>query len=388
MLEARSRISAARNRSTTDGVEDLPQAPPSSSFPDYPASWFPLCHTDELRKDPLSKRMLGRDLVAFRTQSGKLAVLNARCSHLGANLGCGRVLGESIQCPFHNWKYGVDGRCTHVPGAVEIPPFARQDSYPVVERHGYVFFFNGPEALFPLPFFFDGRPEDFTAGRMFRFGADCPWYVTTAHGYDLQHFEAVHDRRLLAPPEIDCPSPFAMRNRYHAEVMGRTVFDRLLRPFAGTKVTITITTWGGTMAFISGDFERAQSRFMVSSQPLENGHTLCEGIVFARRHGNPIARALLGPMVLAVRRLFTHGYLKDEARRLRQTCYNPTALISADRAMIEYFRWLAALPQSSGTKAKNEVPASTTAQESLVQMRSSFNRGIVIADEAPFELKS
>jgi hypothetical protein len=127
---------------------------------------------------------------------------------------------------------------------------------------------------------------------------------------------------------------------------------------------------------------------MVSSQPLENGHTLCEGIVFARRHGNPIARALLGPMVLAVRRLFTHGYLKDEARRLRQTCYNPTALISADRAMIEYFRWLAALPQSSGTKAKNEVPASTTAQESLVQMRSSFNRGIVIADEAPFELKS
>jgi hypothetical protein len=99
---------------------------------------------------------------------------------------------------------------------------------------------------------------------------------------------------------------------------------------------------------------------MVSSQPLENGHTLCEGIVFARRHGNPIARALLQPLVLAVRRLFTHGYLKDEARRLRQTCYNPSSLISADRAMIEYFRWLAALPKGPADSLGGEGFAQPT----------------------------
>ena len=329
------------------GVDELPPAPPASAFAQYPASWYPFCHVNELQAGPLSKRILGRDLVAFRTASGKLSVINARCSHLGANLGCGHVIGESLQCPFHNWKYGADGRCTHVPGAAKIPGFARQDAYPVVDRHGYVFFFNGPEALFPLPFFFDEKAEDYTGGQLFSFDSDCPWYVTSAHACDIQHFEAVHDRRLLATPVIDCPAPFAMRNRYHAELIGDTILERMLRLIAGPEVKITITTWGGTMAMISGDFTRAHSRFLISSQPLENGNTLCVGIVFTRAQRSAIGRRLIDPVILAVRRIFTHGYLKDEARRLRQTCYNPAGLIAPDRPMIEYYRWLAGLSQGT-----------------------------------------
>jgi phenylpropionate dioxygenase-like ring-hydroxylating dioxygenase large terminal subunit len=326
---------------------ELPTAPPASAFAQYPASWYPFCHVNELRAGPLSKRILGRDLVAFRTASGKLSVINARCSHLGANLGCGHVIGESLQCPFHNWKYGADGRCTHVPGAAKIPGFARQDAYPVVERHGYLFFFNGPEALFPLPFFFDEKAEDYTGGQLFSFDSDCPWYVTSAHACDIQHFEAVHDRRLLATPVIDCPAPFAMRNRYHAQLIGDTILDRMLRIIAGPEVEITITTWGGTMAMISGDFTRAHSRFLISSQPLENGNTLCVGIVFTRTQRSAIGRRLIDPVILAVRRIFTHGYLKDEASRLRQTCYNPAGLIAQDRPMIEYYQWLASLSQGT-----------------------------------------
>jgi phenylpropionate dioxygenase-like ring-hydroxylating dioxygenase large terminal subunit len=304
-----------------------------------------------VREKPVPKRMLGRDLVAYRTASGRLAVLDARCSHLGANLGYGRVKGELIECPFHNWRYGPDGRCSQIPGSAHIPAFARQVSYPAVERHGYLFVFNGAEALFPLPFFTDGEAADYTAGRVFRFTGDCPWYVTTAHGFDLQHFGAVHDRRLLAPPEIDCPAPFARRNRYRAEVLGRTTLDRWLKTLAGSTVNASITTWGGTFVVITADFDRAQSRFVITTQPLENGHTLCEGIVFVRRHGNAAARVLIVPAVLALRRFVTHGYLQDETNRLRQTRYNPSALIDADRAMIEYFQWLAALPQDASTAA-------------------------------------
>jgi phenylpropionate dioxygenase-like ring-hydroxylating dioxygenase large terminal subunit len=290
--------------------------------------------------------MLGRDLVAYRTASGRVAVLDARCSHLGANLAYGRVTGELIVCPFHNWHYGPDGVCARVPGSPHIPSFARQASYPVMERHGYLFVFNGPTALFPLPFFDDGAPSDYTAGKAFSFTGDCPWYVTTAHGFDLQHFDAVHDRRMLAPPEIDDPVPFARRNRYRAEVLGRTILDRWLRTIAGPTVNASITTWGGTFVVITADFARARSRFLITTQPLENGHTLCEGIVFARRHRNPAVRLFVDHVVLGLRRYFTHGYLKDEASRLRQTRYNPSALIDADRAMAEYFDWLVALPQA------------------------------------------
>jgi aminopyrrolnitrin oxygenase len=324
----------------------LSTPPTVEQFPVYPASWYLFGSARELSR-PVSKRMLGRQLVAFRTQSGNISVLDAQCSHLGADLGCGKVIGESIQCPFHNWKYGADGVCHHIPGANQIPAFARQTSYPAVERHGYLFFFNGPTPLFPLPFFLDTTPDDFVAGRLFSYTSDCIWFVNAAHGYDTQHFDAVHDRKLVASPRIDCPHPFARRNRYRAEVLGRTHLDKWLRTFAGRSVEITITNWGGTFVVITGDFDRAHSRFMIVTRPLENGHTLCEGIVFAPRQRNLVSRVLLTPLSLAVRRLFTHGYLKDEASHLQGTHYHAAGLIANDRDMIDFFHWVVALPQSA-----------------------------------------
>ncbi|MEP6732305.1 MAG: Rieske 2Fe-2S domain-containing protein [bacterium] len=320
-------------------------APPASRFPAYPASWYLFGRADEVKQHPVSKRMLGRDLVAFRTASGRLAILDARCSHLGANLAYGRVSGELIVCPFHNWHYDASGQCTRIPGSAQIPSFARQTAYPTIERHGYLFVFNGAQPLFPLPFFSDGGADDYVAGESFSFTADCPWYVASAHGFDLQHFEAVHDRLMLEPPRIDCPSPFARRNSYRAQVLGHTKLDSWLKSLAGPIVDASITVWGGTFAIITADFDRARSRFLITTQPLENGHTLCEGIVFARRNSNPVVRVLVEHVVLALRRYFTFGYVKDEVSRLRQTRYNPSALIDADHEMAEYFHWLVALPQ-------------------------------------------
>ena len=159
--------------------------PSPGAFPTYPASWYLFCRSCELREKPQSRYTLGRELVAFRTSSGRVAVLNARCSHLRADLGRGRVLGEAIQCPYHHWEYGPDGRCIHIPSQESIPDFARQSSYPVMERHGYVFFFNGPEALFPLPFFPDCRTEDFTASKPLHFLGDFSWFLFAANSFDV-----------------------------------------------------------------------------------------------------------------------------------------------------------------------------------------------------------
>lgn len=339
-------------------------APSADKFSPFPASWYLFCHVKELAK-PLSKRILGRQLVAFRTRSGKVCVMQANCSHAGADLACGAVVGESIQCPFHNWKYGTDGRCNHIPGTNQIPAFARQTSYPVEVRHDYVFFFNGLKALFPLPFFFGSNPEDFSAGRIFSYISDCNWYVNAAHGFDTQHFDAVHDRKLLAPPQIDCPHAFARRNRYRAEVLGRTNLDKLLKLFAGRTVEITITNWGGTFVAITGDFDHAQSRFLIITQPLDEKRTLCEGIVFAPRVKNPALRTMLQPLSLALRRTFTHGYLKDEASRLLGTRYNPTHMIENDRDMVDFFNWLVQLPQSTEDVSETIAVSSSVAAETF-----------------------
>ena len=317
----------------------MKRAPSIELFPEWPASWYLFGTGAELARGPVSKTMLGRRLVAFRGESGALAVMDAHCAHMGADLGCGRIDGDAVVCPYHNWRYGADGVCTHAPGVGNPPRFARQRTFPAVERHGYVFFFNGSEPLFPLPFFLGENADDYAAGRAFRYEADCAWFVNSAHAFDRQHFDAVHDRRLLAPPEIDCPAPFARRNRYRAEVLGRTPLDRVLRATAGKFVEISLTVWGGTFVCITGDFGRARSRFLKVTRPLENGRTLCEGIVLAKRPANPLA--------LWTRRFFTHGYLADEARKLRGTRYDAARFVEADADMIDYFHWLIALPQEA-----------------------------------------
>ena len=60
-----------------------------------------------------------------------------------------------------------------------------------------------------------------------------------------------------------------------------------LYPLART-VGISLTVWGGTFVCITGDFGRERSRFLMVTRPLENGHTLCEGIVLARRPANAL----------------------------------------------------------------------------------------------------
>ena len=330
---------------TRNGSEPAP-ALAADPFPDYPLAWYLFGPAAALRRRPFTRRLLGRELVAFRTASGRVAVLDARCAHLGADLGRGRVVGEAIQCPYHHWQYGPDGACVHAPAQPDRPPRARQTCYPAVERHGQVFFFNGPEPLFPLPFFPGERPEDFAAARPLLFHGDFSWLMFAANTFDVQHWHGVHSRRLIGEPEVDGPHPLARRTRFRAQVVGRSLFDRLTRWFAGGEVAFTITNWGGTVMLVSAAFRTVRSYGLIASQPQGPGLPLrVEVLVFARRSRWRLARALLEPLVLRVRRLFTRGFVGDEFEELAGIRYNPHGLIAADRAVLDYFRWAAALPR-------------------------------------------
>ncbi len=338
----------------------LSQAPPAEAFPAYPASWYLFGDSREIRRGPVSRRLLGRLLVAFRTASGRPVVMDGQCAHLGADLGFGDVVGETIRCPFHHWQYGCDGVCAAIPDQTGIPPFARLRSYPVVERHGSLFFFNGGEGrepAFPLPFLQEKEPEDYLAAKTFRFTADCSWYMNAAHAFDRQHFAAVHGRELLTAPVVDAPAPYARRYSYVSKVVGGGAFDRILRMAAGRSAKTTLTIWGGTFAVITADFDRVRSGFLVAMEPLQDGRTLCHGIVLVSRPAVPLG--LLAPLQAWVRRLFTHGYLKEEARTLRSTRYNPGSLGPADQDMIDFFQWVAALPQKGDDEkiARGPAPA-------------------------------
>ncbi len=316
------------------------QAPSADRFPAYPASWYLFGPARAVRRRPLSRDLLGRRLVAFRTTSGRLAVLDARCSHLGSHLGQGCVVGEAIRCPFHHWEYGLDGRCTHIPISASIPVTARQTSYPVVERHGLIFVFNGPQPLFELPFFAGVRIEDLRPARPFTTVLACPWYMVGANAFDLQHFRAAHERRLEGVPAVDCPAPFARRASARFRVCGDSWQDRLTRRFAGEMVEMSITDWCGNLMFATARFRRTCSYGMVATEPLASGGVAVCVLVFVPPSRGWLGRLVLDPLHRWIRRLFIKNFLQSDAARLQGACYNPHGLIPEDRDLAEYFQWL------------------------------------------------
>jgi phenylpropionate dioxygenase-like ring-hydroxylating dioxygenase large terminal subunit len=331
----------------------MADAPSAELFPAYPTSWYLFCRSRELNRRPLTRDLLGRRVVAYRTASGRVAVLDGRCGHLGADLGRGCVVGEALQCPFHHWEYGPDGRCVRIPVTDAIPPTARQAVFPAVERHGFVFFFNGPRALFPLPFFPDADPADFVAARPFATVLDCPWYMIGSNAFDLQHFRAAHDRRLEGDHEVTCPHPYARRASARFSVVGNSLQDKITRLFAGPEVVMTITDWCGNLMFVTAAFRRTTSYGMVVTEPLASGKVHVRVIVHVPRSRSALGRVLSDPLRLAVRRFFIKRFLSSDASRLDGARYSPHGLIDCDRDLVEYFDWLAGVahgtPHGNGT---------------------------------------
>jgi nitrite reductase/ring-hydroxylating ferredoxin subunit len=312
----------------------------------YPASWYYFGSVRELSGGPITRNLLGRQLVGFLTKSGKPGVLSGRCVHMGSNLGAGCVIGESLQCALHNWRFSPSGQCEEIPAASEIPPFARQTSFPAQVRGGCVYFFNGPDPLFPLPFFDGFEPEQLVAARPFVEFLDCPWYMIGANAVDVQHFAIAHDRRMERKPEVSYPSPYVHRTVCHFEVVGSSLSDRITRRFGGPNVRLEIVDWGGTMIFARSVLAKTETFGIVSVVPLAADRTMGHVIVMARAGHGVVNRRLLNPLRALVRRTLIRTFLRSDVGRLAGTQYSPHTLIGIDDLFSEYFDWLKSLNRS------------------------------------------
>lgn len=310
-------------------------------FAPAPNSWYYLGHISEIRAHPIRFELPnGQAFVAFRTASGRLGVLAARCCHMGTDLARGCVVGENLACPLHGWEFSTDGQCQKIPIQKDIPAFARQTGYPVQEHNGHVFFFNQPEARFPLPFFEGVSPPQLVAARAFTLEADVPWYFVGANGFDVQHFLCAHDRLMIADPVIDSPHPYAQRITVRFGVTGHSLADRLTCLFAGPEVTMSITVWCGTMVLVTARFRRTTTYGMMTVRPLPQGRTMARVVVWVRRSPGVVARALFDPLNVLIRRRFIQIFLNSDIERMSGVRPNPHRLLGIDAAFARHLDWL------------------------------------------------
>ncbi len=105
----------------------------------YVAAWS----GDVTIEQPLSRRILGRPVVLYRTASGQVGALEDRCCHRGLPLSMGRVDGDRLQCSYHGLEFDVAGRCVRIPGQDRVPEHMKVRSYPVAEQDRLIWIWTG-----------------------------------------------------------------------------------------------------------------------------------------------------------------------------------------------------------------------------------------------------
>jgi nitrite reductase/ring-hydroxylating ferredoxin subunit/multimeric flavodoxin WrbA len=67
--------------------------------------WYDLGPVDELKRVPLRQITIGRTAIALSYADGQFGAVSGVCNHAAGPLGEGRLDGEFIVCPWHNYKY-------------------------------------------------------------------------------------------------------------------------------------------------------------------------------------------------------------------------------------------------------------------------------------------
>ncbi|MEV0355537.1 Rieske 2Fe-2S domain-containing protein [Nocardia sp. NPDC050697] len=214
--------------------------------------WFMIGWSAEFPQGQSSPlHYFGEDLVAYRDDAGELHVLTGHCRHLGAHLGHGgKVVGDCIECPFHGWRWGPDGRNKHIPGENRVNRGLKLRVYPVNEQNGCVFMWHHPEGEPPswempdiLGLFPDLAKDPDSFYRPYpefsRKAEREPVHpqVVLENGPDSAHFRYVH-RATVTPkmlewteeghtwnfltgwPDVRSDDPDAMALRIHAQMFG------------------------------------------------------------------------------------------------------------------------------------------------------------------------
>ena len=108
-------------------------------------TWYAFGLSHELAVSGLLSRVVAEEpVVAFRQENGSIAALRDRCAHRFVPLSMGKVVGSTVECPYHGLRYDATGACVHSPvEKTAIPKAARVGSYPVMERYGVLWLWLG-----------------------------------------------------------------------------------------------------------------------------------------------------------------------------------------------------------------------------------------------------
>src|SRR6195256_4687309 len=168
--------------------------------------WIPALLDSELPErdcPPVRVKLLGEKLVAFRDTEGRIGMIDEFCAHRGVSLWFGRNEECGLRCPYHGWKYDVNGQCVDLPSEPDkasVRERIKLKSYPCIERGGAIWAYMGPPELKPEPpeheWAMVSNAQRFVSKRF----QECNFLQAMEGGIDSSHVSFLHSAALNRDP--------------------------------------------------------------------------------------------------------------------------------------------------------------------------------------------
>jgi 5,5'-dehydrodivanillate O-demethylase oxygenase subunit len=159
--------------------------------------WHPVAIAADLTPDSPTKflRILGEDLVLFKTTKDEVGLLHDRCSHRGVSLSYGRVEERGLACAYHGWLYDTKGNCLETPAEPADSNFCRtvkHKAYPVQKLAGLYWAYFGPEPVPVMPKYDVWARTDGWHWLRALPQLDCNWLQAMENSVDTAHLHILH----------------------------------------------------------------------------------------------------------------------------------------------------------------------------------------------------
>ena len=161
--------------------------------------WHPVALTSEISEVPKEIRILGEDLVIFKTNKGNIGLVHKACPHRRASMVYGKIEDKGIRCCYHGWLFSLNGEILETPGedpnskpAAKIRETFKLGAYPVIELNGLVFSYLGPMDKIPEFPHYDTFEIAGNISSPYRIDYNCNWIQVLDAIMDPVHTSFLH----------------------------------------------------------------------------------------------------------------------------------------------------------------------------------------------------
>lgn len=209
--------------------------------------WYPVCASSVIKNGKArSFTLLSHRFVIWRTTEGKLQSIDSFCSHMGADLGNGDVIGKNLRCYFHHYTFSGEGKCPQIKegkGDLKV--------YPVEEKFGYIWIYPGTKTTHSVP----SPPmlENFEhwAIHLKSIKLFVHHHVMMAGGIDLQHFKSVHHIDLKFNYRVDDHGDGTFTWHLKGLIPKRTILQKFASYLTGGEFNYSALFAGGSIVSLT-----------------------------------------------------------------------------------------------------------------------------------------